>query len=184
MRREVYLQPGELYFGSGQLRIGTLLGSCVSVTVWHPVHRAGGMCHFMLPSRPDESRSEFDGRYADEALAILRGEIAALNTKPRDFQVGVFGGGNMFPTASTNHLDIGQRNIAAARQLLLRHGFAIDWEDVAGVGYRRLWLDVPTGDVRCVQVNGEEQRVTHSGDGSDSGSRNALRSTTIVGPEK
>lgn len=159
MLREVYLQPGELYFGSGDLRLSTLLGSCVSVTVWHPVHRIGGMCHFMLPSRADESRTEFDGRYGDEALAVIRREIAAAKTKPRDYQVGVFGGGNMFATGNTGSIDIGRRNIHAARQLLQRHGFAVDWEDVAGAGYRRLWLNLKTGDVRCVQVDGDKQRV-------------------------
>jgi len=163
MSREVYLQPGELYFGGGDLRLSTLLGSCISVTVWHPVQGLGGMCHFMLPSRSSASRAEFDGRYGDEALALFRREIAMAKTQPRDYQVGVFGGGNMFATSDTSPIDVGQRNIHAARQLLRRHGFAIDWEDVAGMGYRRLWLNLKTGNVHCVQVDGERQRVMRSG---------------------
>jgi chemotaxis protein CheD len=31
--------------------IRTVLGSCVSITLWHPVKRVGGMCHFLLPTR-------------------------------------------------------------------------------------------------------------------------------------
>ena len=47
----VFLHPGECYFGGGPTRIATLLGSCVSITVWHPRLLVGGMCHYMLPSR-------------------------------------------------------------------------------------------------------------------------------------
>lgn len=184
MRREVYLQPGELYFGRCELVVSTLLGSCISVTVWHSMQRLGGMCHFMLPSRSDESRTEWDGRYADEALALFRRDIAVTKTKPRDYQVGIFGGGNMFPSAPASHIEIGQRNIAAARQLLLWHGFAIDWEDVAGVGYRRLWLDLMTGDVRCVQINGESQRILRSSSQGNSSIRRGASFIIDVEQEK
>jgi hypothetical protein len=50
-------------------RIVTLLGSCVSITVWSPRLLVGGMCHFMLPSRgviPEGAT--YAGRYGDEAM--------------------------------------------------------------------------------------------------------------------
>jgi chemotaxis receptor (MCP) glutamine deamidase CheD len=31
---EVFLNPGEFHFGEGTTRISTLLGSCVSITLW------------------------------------------------------------------------------------------------------------------------------------------------------
>ena len=49
---EIFLQPGEFYFGEGKTRIRTLLGSCVAITLWHPRLHIGGMSHYMLPSRP------------------------------------------------------------------------------------------------------------------------------------
>jgi len=33
---DIFLQPGELYFGDRHTRIRTVLGSCVSVVFWHP----------------------------------------------------------------------------------------------------------------------------------------------------
>ena len=48
---EIFLQPGDFYFGDRDTRIRTLLGSCVSITMWHPRLHVGGMCHFMLPER-------------------------------------------------------------------------------------------------------------------------------------
>src|SRR5439155_18563598 len=42
---EIFLQPGEWYFGDADTRIRTLLGSCVAITMWHPRRCLGGMCH-------------------------------------------------------------------------------------------------------------------------------------------
>ncbi|WP_416638624.1 hypothetical protein [Pseudomonas sp. OHS18] len=35
---EVYLQPGGYHFGGPYTRVRTLLGSCVSIVLWHPGH--------------------------------------------------------------------------------------------------------------------------------------------------
>ena len=84
--REVFLQPGGFYFGGGRTRISTLLGSCISITLWHPARRIGGMCHFMLPTRGQPAGAPLDGRYADEALALRRyddlAKVVGLPTPP------------------------------------------------------------------------------------------------------
>jgi len=73
---DIFLRPGDHYFTDRKnTRIRTLLGSCVSITFWHPRLLIGGMCHYMLPERGNELRAEDwhapDGRYADEAVALL-----------------------------------------------------------------------------------------------------------------
>jgi len=40
---EIALQAGELHFGNRNTRIRTLLGSCISITAWHPQLPIGGM---------------------------------------------------------------------------------------------------------------------------------------------
>ena len=40
---EIFLHPGEFYFGDRHTRIRTLLGSCVSIILWHPRLLIGGM---------------------------------------------------------------------------------------------------------------------------------------------
>ncbi len=49
---EIFLQPGEWYFGNRKVSIRTLLGSCVAMVFWHrhPKLLMGGMCHFTLPT--------------------------------------------------------------------------------------------------------------------------------------
>lgn len=92
---EVYLQPGDYHFGGTYTRIRTLLGSCVSLVLWHPRARLGGMCHYMLPSRGRASALP-DGRYGDEAMRLLSEAVASSGTRVSDYQVRIFGGGTCF----------------------------------------------------------------------------------------
>ena len=109
---DIFLQPGDVYFGDRGTRLRTVLGSCVSITFWHPRLLLGGMCHYMLPERAGAADDRRDGRYADEALDLLIEEMLAAGTQPRDYEAKIFGGGRMFSfAAGRGALDIGNRNI-------------------------------------------------------------------------
>jgi hypothetical protein len=96
---EIFLQPGDWYFGDKDTRIRTLLGSCIAITIWHPRLRVGGMCHFLLPGRGVCTPSVgLDGRYGDEAIAALMQELWRQRTHPGEYVCKIFGGGNMFQT--------------------------------------------------------------------------------------
>jgi chemotaxis protein CheD len=142
---DVFLQPGELYFGDRYTRIRTLLGSCVSLVLWHKAERLGGMCHYMLPSRHNHN-GQFDGRYADEALHLLLKEIRNSGTQPNDYRISLFGGGNMFAGAMTQQ-SIGLMNVNAGLELLAAHGLQCHFKHAGGEGYRNLIFEVCSGDV-------------------------------------
>ena len=79
---EIFLQPGEFWFGDRDTRIRTLLGSCVSITMWHPRLRIGGMCHFMLPERGARAHADgLDGRYAGDAIELFLRELRAAHVE-------------------------------------------------------------------------------------------------------
>ena len=145
---EIFLQPGDFYFGDRTTRIRTLLGSCVAITMWHPQRLIGGMCHYMLPSRGKNASGELDGRYADEAIMLFLSEMKLAGTSPRDYQVKLFGGGNMFPSTSfQTKVLVGDRNIQAGKSILLAHGLTPIAEDLGGVGHRNLIFDLRSGEV-------------------------------------
>ncbi|ANJ66340.1 hypothetical protein A9404_02150 [Halothiobacillus diazotrophicus] len=147
---EVFLKPGDVYFATRKTRIRTVLGSCVSLTVWHPLLKMGGMCHFMLPERIHEETSpQADGRYAGEAMALLLADMRQLKRDPGEFQVRLFGGANMFPAIyyETEFDTIGARNVRAGRLLIAQYGMSAVSEDVAGTAYRHLVFDVWSGEV-------------------------------------
>jgi chemotaxis protein CheD len=147
---EIFLQPGDFYFGTEKTRIRTLLGSCVAVTAWHPRRRIGGMCHYMLPHRPRPSaHAPLDGRYADEAIVLFLHEIAREGTSPHEYQVKLFGGGRMFghPAKARSHADISQRNVDYGREVIARHRLPLMAEDLGGAAHRNVVLDLWSGDV-------------------------------------
>lgn len=158
---EIFLQPGEFYFGERDARIRTVLGSCVSITLWHPRLLIGGMCHYMLPHRNGGAVVLLDGRYADEAMQLFMREILVSGTRPDEYQVKLFGGGRMFLadkrrelcgltvcTKSTmnNCRDVSCKNVQIARILIRQHGFSITAEHLGGNGHRQLMFDIVSGD--------------------------------------
>lgn len=156
---EVFLQPGELFVGDASFQIRTVLGSCVSITLWHPQLRIGGMSHFLLPSRASAAPFDaLDGRYGDEALQLMIKDLKAAGANPALCEAKVFGGGNMFPGnqhARGRHalgLAVGQRNGEAARALLQHHGIKLVSESLFGIGHRQIIFDVSKGDVWARQV--------------------------------
>ncbi|WP_051810106.1 chemotaxis protein CheD [Actinoplanes subtropicus] len=150
------LNPGDFYFGGTDTRIHTLLGSCVSVTLWHPLLRAGGMCHYMLPQRRiPTARDGLDGRYADHAVQMFLEVIERLGTKPQEYVAHLYGGGNQFPPFQRGRApDVARDNIAAGLTLLKRFGFRVAHADLGGTGPRRLSFEVATGEVTLTSAGG------------------------------
>jgi chemotaxis protein CheD len=143
---EMSLLPGEFYFGDASVRLHTLLGSCVAITMWHPQRRLGGMCHYMLPSRQQPGQHGLDGKYADEAVLLLLREAIRYHTCPQDYQIKLFGGGSMFPGYS-QQTNIAHSNVKAARMLLARHQLHSSAEDVGRNGHRNVIFDISSGHV-------------------------------------
>ncbi|HSD37501.1 MAG TPA: chemotaxis protein CheD [Rhodocyclaceae bacterium] len=145
---DIYLNPGDLWFGGGHMRLRTVLGSCVSVTLWHPRRHVGGMCHFMLPVRGGPRNAEpLSGKYADEAFRLFDAKIAIARTQPSEYRAKVFGGGNMFPKNCCGaQANVGLRNVEKAFELLAARDIDVVVEHVGGAGHRKVMFDVWSGD--------------------------------------
>jgi chemotaxis protein CheD len=164
---EIFLQPGDFYFGDRNTRIRSLLGSCIAVTMWHPQRLLGGMCHYMLPFRSAKKtpprQYQLDGRYAEEAMLMFFREAIRQDTDPRKYVVKVFGGGNMFPDSKRKRSgtctpgsskaeimacpDVSCKNISAIHLLAKQYGFHIAAEHMGGIGHRNIIFDVWSGHV-------------------------------------
>lgn len=125
-----------------------LLGSCASLVSWHPKLLIGGMCHSMLPTRPQRPTAELDGRYGDEAIELMLRKERVHGVAPGEFRIQLSGGGNMFPEIGRqkdNH--VGKKNVEAAKQLLQAHGLTCSGAHVEGTGHRNLIFDLWSGQV-------------------------------------
>jgi len=161
---EIHLPAGQFFFGRGQVRVQTVLGTCVAIAVWHPIRRIGGICHYLLPARGAGRGTEDapPGLYADEVMELFADALRDADTRPQDYIVKITGGGHMFPEqlANTGCRDggctsarragcqsVGCQNICAARLLLRGAGYGIAAEHVGGQGSRRVVFELWSGDV-------------------------------------
>lgn len=152
-RINVILQPGEYFVGSGKHVLRTLLGSCVSITLWHPALHVGAMSHFVLPSRGTPLATTPDGRYGDEAMRLMLCGLLRYGARPEECVAKLFGGGNMFPSnQEAGSLPVGRKNGEAARALVRCHGIPIASEDLFGSGHRQIVFHIDSGEVWARQI--------------------------------
>lgn len=160
---DVFLQPGDFYFGDKKTRITTLLGSCVAITLWHPEKLIGGMCHYMLPSPTFRKDPEqLNGKYAEDATKMFLQKIKAAGTQPFEYQAKIFGGGDMFSKITLPHRcssscnrdfesmsckKVSCKNALIAPYLLEKYGFKIINHDLGGIHHRKVIFEVWSGDV-------------------------------------
>ncbi len=145
---DIYLNPGEHFAGDARHRVHTVLGSCVSITLWHPDRRVGAMSHFVLGRAAQPSGGELDGRYCADALTLMTQRLGAFGIDVRTCEAKLFGGGDMFPEHSRpGDLAVGRRNGESARAMLEARGLAVASGSLFGVGHRRIVFDISTGDV-------------------------------------
>jgi len=144
---KVFLLPGQWYFGHTGATVKTLLGSCIAVTLWHPRRHMGGMCHFLLPSRLRTPDGVLDGRFGDEALALLAHEIKSTGTKTQDYEVHLYGGADTMPDEVKVKFNIGERNVEMAWGLIDKYGFQLQCVDVGGNEPRNVTMDLCSGQV-------------------------------------
>jgi len=148
-RQEVFLHPGEWKFADQRFVISTLLGSCVSIVLWHPQLQLGGMCHYLLPRRGERGSNTLSARYGDEAMLLLLREVLATGRPLREFQVKLIGGAAILATMDADVFgnDIAMRNVDMARQLARQLGLDVQAEDMGGNSPRMVVFDVQSGDV-------------------------------------
>ena len=142
---EIFLHPGELYFGRAPTIVSTLLGSCVAVTLWHPKEKIGGMCHIVLPESPE---GKYEMRYGDYAIAEFAKQIIKYATRTNEYEVHIYGGSDMFPDMKKSEgMKIGNRNIEKTKELLKLYKFHVKEIDTGGNNSRKIKLDLSDGSV-------------------------------------
>jgi chemotaxis protein CheD len=148
---DIFLMPGDFFVGDERYRVRTLLGSCVSITLWHPRFRIGAMSHFLLPGYSRKSNAGKSGIYGIDAMNLLLAGLASRGVPLNQCQGKIFGGGAMFPR-SDKVKDIGRQNGDCAHDLMQQHGINVVSESLFGEGHRQLIFNIRTGEVLSRQV--------------------------------
>jgi chemotaxis protein CheD len=160
LERKVIVGVGGLAVSNDPSMILTTysLGSCLGVTIYDPVSRAGGLLHAMLPDSSINAAkaAEQPAMFVDTGISALWRAVYALKADKHRVQICVVGGAQFLD--KTGYFNIGQRNFDSLAKLLNQQGLSIDAKDVGGLVSRTLNLRLHTGEVR-VRSSGQSEEI-------------------------
>jgi chemotaxis protein CheD len=118
--------------GEGVVLHAAGLGSCVAVMLYDAAARVTGLAHVMLPAAPTQRRCDFKpAKYADTAVPLLQTQMRHAGARGV-LVAKLVGGSRMFGSLLGSGVNIGERNVEAAREALRRAGIPVLGEDVGG----------------------------------------------------
>ena len=142
---KIYLKPGELLVAEDPVKVLTVLGSCISVTMYAARTGVSAICHAMLPT--DSGSDNF--KFVDSSLQHMLEYFKQHRITRGEIQVKLFGGADMFclTDPGSKERSVGAQNINMAQKCLRAAGFNPTVSDVGGDQGRKLIFHSDTGVV-------------------------------------
>lgn len=139
--------------GGGSL-VSHGLGSCVAIVLYDRSTRTAGLAHVLLPNDSYSRDGTRASKFADAAVPHLITEMRRAGARGR-LTARLVGGASMFGALlSRTGVNMGDRNVAAARDALSRAGITITGEDVGGDFGRTVWVTAIDGAVTVQSMRG------------------------------
>ncbi|OLD06150.1 MAG: hypothetical protein AUI99_00175 [Gemmatimonadetes bacterium 13_1_40CM_3_69_22] len=132
------------------------LGSCVAIMLHDAAHCAGAMAHILLPSKSLARDTTNPAKFPETAVPFLVDRLKALGADPRRLVAKLAGGASMFAQLMTpGSVQMGERNIVAARNALRAAAIPIASEAVGGDKGRSIRFHVADGRVEIRSVGAD-----------------------------
>lgn len=154
--QKLNLQPGQLFLTQEPWEVYTILGSCVSVTLFHPPSKLAAICHAALPFPLSPTKTEEEARqpyrYALYAIPRIIQPFLDQSIEPAEIEARLFGGSSL-PVGHPRQREIfrvGKANVIEARSQVKLHGLEIMQEDVGSCQTRKIVFNTDTGEVRTI----------------------------------
>ena len=125
------------------------LGSCIAVCVWDPQVRVAGLLHFLLPEAKlnmDRAKRQ-PATFADSGIALLFQTAYTRGVDKKRCIVRLVGGAEVAGLQGVAALNVGKRNLLAARQILWQNGVMVSGESTGGTIPRTVNLRASDGAV-------------------------------------
>ncbi|RJP33056.1 MAG: chemotaxis protein CheD [Actinobacteria bacterium] len=138
------------------------LGSCVGVALYDDKRKIGGLAHVMLPDSSSMTKKGNPGKFADTAIKAMVEEMERLGSKRWDIKAKIAGGACMFTIPGAINprnvpgpclgMQIGERNIEAAKTALTELKIQLVAEDTGGSYGRTMRFDISNGAVTISSI--------------------------------
>jgi chemotaxis protein CheD len=149
----IYLKPGEMHISETPSIIVTVLGSCLSVTLFHRGSRLGAICHGLFPEcagkKTCNSGCVDEFKFVDCSIKKMLALFDERHIQRREIEVKYFGGADIFSIRprTTSIVSVGRQNIASAKKMLENEGLTLHATDVGGRLGRKILFYTHTGGV-------------------------------------
>lgn len=155
--RETVVKVADWAADKGDVDLVTLgLGSCVAITLYDAAAHAGAMAHILLPSRSLARESANLAKFPETAVPLLLQRLTTLGADPKRLVAKLAGGASMFAQLMTpGSIQMGERNIVAARNALRTAGIPIAAEAVGGGSGRSVRFHLADGRVEIRAVGAD-----------------------------
>jgi chemotaxis protein CheD len=150
--KKVFLRPGEFFFSDLPSVVTTVLGSCVSVTMFSAEHHSGAICHALLPEEKDAGDA---CRYVDSSIMKMLRAFSRNGIDHSRIEVKLFGGSDVLPVVDVGKqgTTVGRQNIDAALRVIERERLNIAASDLGGVRGRKILFHTHTGEILLKRLN-------------------------------
>jgi chemotaxis protein CheD len=114
------------------------LGSCVAIALYDRDTQIGGLAHILLPSPTMSRETNNPAKFPETIVPLMLQEMRALGmTSSARVSAKIAGGASMFgQLVSNSGINVGERNVAATREVLAAAGIPLIAEDT-GLDYGR-----------------------------------------------
>ena len=146
---EIRVKVADLAVGRDEQTLITIgLGSCVAIVLYDGAARVGGLAHTLLPDESMARDRTNPAKFPATAIATLLVEMTRLGADQRRVRAKLVGGASMFTSlVPSGTINIGDRNVAAARRALLERGIPVVGEDVGSDHGRSVHFHIEDGRV-------------------------------------
>jgi chemotaxis protein CheD len=162
--KQHYLKPAEAIILTGEATVTTVLGSCISVTFFHPAPRFAAIIHGVLPfvpktqsGAPNDIENIF--KYVDSSIQYIVKRLQEKGVDTQKMQVKVFGGADVLGHPCRSSISVGQKNIASAMITLAEMGINVTATDVGGTKGRKLIFHTQTGYIFLKRLHSQRDAL-------------------------
>ena len=146
---------------SGGSIITYALGSCVGIALYDKTRHIAGLAHVLMPSSMDVRDGNINVmKYVDTAIPELVRRMERAGSMAQTLTAKLAGGAQMFSMSGTSkQFNIGERNVAMAKEMLQKLRIPITAQDVGSNYGRTVEIFADTGIYRIKAIAKGERDI-------------------------
>jgi chemotaxis protein CheD len=154
------LEPGHLITSNNRALIVTVknITAAIAIILYDTHKKVGGLAYVPMPDSTKElSRdwsTQYPAKYMDAALPLLWEQCLALGAQPESTWAKLVGGAQLFNFSggAGNALNVGSRNLVAARAGLNQLGINLEKADTGGNRAKQVRLTMALGQIAVRRI--------------------------------